>query len=144
MMPPSHSVPPLELCLAQSDSLLASFSPALFLAIFFPMARSRSFEPLARRLCKAVFTLIGPSQWISVASVAKEINVADEELVQGAIQHGEREGWLMSGGKPVHSVLLTHAGEQIAEKIQWQPTTAHGTSKNVVRPAGKKVRTKTK
>ena len=110
------------------------------------MARSRSFEPLARRLCKAVFTLMDgrAPRWISVASVAKEINVADEEMVQGAIQHGEREGWLMIGGKPVHSVLLTHAGEQIAETIQWQPTTARGKSKNVVKPAGKKARAKTK
>jgi hypothetical protein len=110
------------------------------------MASSRSFEPLARRVCKAVLMLMGDkrSQWVSVVSVAKAINVSDDELIEGAVQRCKREGWLMIGGDPVHSVLLTPKGEQIAENIRWQPTTVRGMSKNVVSSAVMKSRAKIK
>jgi len=110
------------------------------------MATSRSFEPLARRVCKALVAVMGEkrSQWVPVASVARAINVSDDELVEGAIRHAERAGWLATGGTPVHSVLLTPAGEHIAEKIRWQPTAVRGTSRHGVSSAAGKARTKTR
>ena len=73
----------------------------------------RSYEPLARRLCKAVYALMEGkrSQWISVTRVSQEIKVKDEEMLTGAISFAAQSGWLMVGGQPAHSVLLTASGE---------------------------------
>jgi hypothetical protein len=81
-------------------------------------APSRSYEPLARRMCKAVYDLMAGkrAQWVSVTKLSEHIKVKDQEMLAGAITHAARQGWLMVGGQPVHSVLLTDSGEQAALK----------------------------
>lgn len=56
------------------------------------------------------------SQWVSVSRISRQINVKDEEMLEGAISFAARNGWLMVGGQPVHSVLLTQAGQVAALK----------------------------
>ena len=56
------------------------------------------------------------SQWVSVNRISQHIKVTDEEMLTGGITHAARKGWLMVGGQPVHSVLLTHPGEVAALK----------------------------
>ena len=84
----------------------------------FSKAPSRSYEPLARRLCKGVFDLLAgkSSQWVSVSRISQQINVKDEEMLNGAISFAAQRGWLMVGGQPVHSVLLTQPGQVAALK----------------------------
>jgi hypothetical protein len=79
---------------------------------------ARTFEPLARRLCKALYDLMPgqTAQWVSVSSAAKEINVTNKELIDGAVSHAAHQGWLMIGGQPAHSLMLTRPGELIATK----------------------------
>jgi hypothetical protein len=79
---------------------------------------SRSFEPLAIRICKAAHTIMDGrgSQWASVAMVSQIIKVKDEEMLSSAITLAAQKGWLMVGGQPVHSVLLTDKGEAVALK----------------------------
>jgi hypothetical protein len=81
-------------------------------------APSRSYEPLARRLCKGVHELAGGkhSQWVSVSKISQHIKVKDEEMLNGAISFAAKNGWLMVGGQPVHSVLLTQPGQVAALK----------------------------
>jgi hypothetical protein len=54
------------------------------------------------------------SQWASVAEVSRVIKVKDEEMLSSAISLAAQKGWLMVGGQPVHSVLLTDKGEAVA------------------------------
>jgi hypothetical protein len=79
-------------------------------------APSRSFEPLARRICKAVYDIMGGkrSQWVSLTRVSEHINVKNQELLNGAISYASEQRWLMVGGQPVHSLLLTQTGEAAA------------------------------
>ena len=79
-------------------------------------APSRSYEPLAVRICKAAHTIMDGrrSQWASVAEVSRVIKVKDEEMLGSAISLAAQKGWLMVGGQPVHSVLLTDKGEAVA------------------------------
>lgn len=86
---------------------------------------ARSFEPLARRVCKAVYDLADGSlsKSIPVDVVAAEVNVSNAELIRGAIAHARQEGWLTTSGVPVHSLLLTGSGGQIAAKAKWRPGT---------------------
>jgi hypothetical protein len=56
------------------------------------------------------------SQWASVTNVSQVIKVKDEEMLSGAITLAAQKGWLMVGGQPVHSVLLTERGEAMAVK----------------------------
>ena len=79
---------------------------------------SRSYEPLARRLCKGVSDVLAGkhSQWVSVSKISQHINVKDEEMLNGAITFAARSGWLMVGGQPVHSVLLTQPGHVATQK----------------------------
>jgi hypothetical protein len=67
----------------------------------------RSYEPLAIRICKAVHTIMGGerSQWASVAKLSQFIKVKDEEMLSSAITLAAQKGWLMVGGRPVHSVV---------------------------------------
>ena len=76
-------------------------------------APSRSYEPLARRLCKGVNDLMEGkhSQWVSVSKISKHIHVTDAEMLNGAMTFAAQSGWLMVGGQPVHSVLLTPSGQ---------------------------------
>ena len=76
-------------------------------------APSRSYEPLARRLCKGVNDLMAGkhSQWVSVSKIFQHIHVKDEEMLNGAITFAAQSGWLMIGGQPAHSVLLTQSGQ---------------------------------
>jgi len=76
-------------------------------------APSRSYEPLARRLCKGVNDLMAGkhSQWVSVSKISEHIQVKDEEMLNGAITFAAQSGWLMIGGQPAHSVLLTQSGQ---------------------------------
>jgi hypothetical protein len=88
------------------------------MAIKLSRAPSRSYEPLARRMCKAVHDLMGGkhSQWVSVTRVSGQINVKDAEMLAGAISFAAQSGWLQVGGQPAHSLLLTPLGEQAALK----------------------------
>jgi hypothetical protein len=81
-------------------------------------APSRSYEPLARRLCKGVYDLAGGkhSQWVSVSKISQHIKVKDEEMLYVAMSFAAQSGWLMVGGQPLHSVLLTLPGEVAALK----------------------------
>ena len=81
-------------------------------------APSRSYGPLARRLCKGVYDLAGGkhSQWVSVSKISEHIRVKDAEMLKGAMSFAAQNGWLMVGGQPVHSVLLTQPGQAAALK----------------------------
>src|SRR5918993_2990481 len=83
-----------------------------------PRAPSRSYEPLAIRICKAAYTVMDGkrSQWASVTMLSQIIKVKDEEMLSSAISLAAQKGWLMVGGQPVHSVLLTEKGEAVALK----------------------------
>ena len=86
---------------------------------------TRSYEPLARRLCRALYDLMGDKagQWVSVNKAAQELRVANEGLVAGAIAHASSQRWLMVGGQPVHSLILTPQGEAVAQKQTGYPYT---------------------
>ena len=86
---------------------------------------ARSYEPLAHRLCKAVYDLMGgkSGQWVSVNKAAHEIRVTNEELMAGAIAYASNQRWLMVGGQPVHSLILTPSGEAAAQKKTGYPYT---------------------
>jgi len=77
---------------------------------------SRSYEPLAIRICKAAHAIADGrrSEWVSVTKVSQFIKVKDEEMLSSAISLAAQKSWLMVGGQPVHSVLLTDAGETVA------------------------------
>ena len=85
---------------------------------FFSRAPSRSYEPLAIRICKALHAIMDGkgSQWVSVAKVSQFIKVRDEEMLNGAITLAAQKGWLMVGGQPVHSLYLTDTGEAVTLK----------------------------
>jgi len=73
---------------------------------------ARTFEPLARRLVKAVHDLMEspPNAWVAESNAATEINVSNRELIDGAVTHAVQRGWLQSDGRPVRSLLLTATG----------------------------------
>src|ERR1044072_9983089 len=81
-------------------------------------APSRSYEPLAVRICKAAHTIMDGRrpQWAPVAMLSQIIKVKDEEMLSSAITLAAQKGWLMVGGQPVHSVLLTDKGAAVAVK----------------------------
>ena len=81
-------------------------------------APSRSYEPLAIRICKAAHTILDGerSQWATVAKLSQFLNVKDEDMLSHAITLAAQKGWLIVGGQPVHSVLLTDRGEAVALK----------------------------
>ena len=56
------------------------------------------------------------TQWASVAIISQVIKVKNEEMLSSAISLAAQKGWLMVGGQPVHSVLLTDKGEAVAVK----------------------------
>ena len=76
------------------------------------------FDPLARRLCKAVYDIVQthPDDWVALSRVADEIHVMNKELVDGAVAQAVQRGWLQANGKPVHSLLLTPAGRAVAAR----------------------------
>jgi hypothetical protein len=78
----------------------------------------RSYEPLARRLCKAVNDIMAaaPNAAVALSQAAKEINVTHQDLIDGAVDHAVQKGWLQAKGKPVHSLLLTATGLTAALK----------------------------
>ena len=88
------------------------------MSVFRSRAPSRSYEPLAIRICKAAYTIMDGKrpQWASVAEVSQIIKVKDEQMLSSAISLAAWKGWLMVGGQPVHSVLLTDKGEAVAVK----------------------------
>ena len=46
----------------------------------------------------------------TVSEISQHIKVKDEEMLNGAVSFAAQKGWLMVGGQPVHSVLLTLPG----------------------------------
>ena len=74
---------------------------------------SRSYEPLARRMCRAIYDIMEGkhSVWVSLAKVSKHLKVTDAEMLQGAMSHAAHRGWLVIGGHPAHSLMLMAAGE---------------------------------
>ena len=85
---------------------------------FLTRAPSRSYEPLAIRICKALHVIMDGkgSQWVSVTQVSQFIKVKDEEMLNGAITLAAQKGWLIVGGQPVHSLFLTDTGEAVTLK----------------------------
>jgi len=83
---------------------------------------ARTFEPLARRLIKAVHDLTGnPSnEWVPLKSAATVINVTYPELIEGAVLHSRQKGWLEENGMPSRKLRLTHAGRAAVTKQPWQ------------------------
>ena len=81
---------------------------------------ARTFEPLARRLVKAVHDLMEapPNAWVAESSAATEINVSNRELIDGAVTHAVQRGWLQAEGRPVHRLLLTATGLAVLKKKQ--------------------------
>jgi hypothetical protein len=65
-------------------------------------------------MCKSVHEIAEKrhSVWVSLAAVSKHLKVQDAEMLHGAMSHATQKGWLRVGGKPVHSLMLTEAGEQ--------------------------------
>ena len=88
------------------------------MSVFHSRAPSRSYEPLAIRICKAAHSMMDGerSQWVSVAKVSQVVKVKDEEMLSSAITFAAQKGWLMVGDQPVDSVLLTERGEAVALK----------------------------
>ena len=81
---------------------------------------ARTFEPLARRLIKAVHDLMGvpPNAWVSERDAATVINVSNRELIDGAITHAVQMGWLQADGRPIDRLLLTPTGLAALKKKQ--------------------------
>ena len=80
---------------------------------------ARTFEPLARRLCKAVHDLmdVPPNDWVPLKRAAAEMNVTNQELIDGAVALAVHKGWLQVDGKPgTTHLLLTTAGQAVAIK----------------------------
>jgi hypothetical protein len=51
-----------------------------------------------------------------LAKLSQVIKVKDKEMLSSAIALAAQKGWLMVGGQPIHSVLLTDKGEAVAFK----------------------------
>ena len=80
---------------------------------------ARTFEPLARHLCKAVHDLTdaSPDEWVPLKRAVLEINVTNQELIDGAVAEAVQKGWLKVSGKPVPThLLLSAAGQAVAIK----------------------------
>ena len=79
---------------------------------------SRSYEPLARRFCKGVYDLTdgNRSVWVPLTRVSQHIKVKDEEMLNGAMSFAARKGLALVEGQPMHSLMLTGAGEVAALK----------------------------
>lgn len=79
---------------------------------------ARTFEPLARRLCKSLHAFTGdnPDQWVSVAQAAKLINVSDESLIEGSTSHARQMGWLTLRGNPLSEMQLSEAGIRAGQR----------------------------
>jgi len=81
---------------------------------------ARTYEPLARRLCKAVHDLseIPQNKWVPVKDAATAINVSYQELIDGAVAHAWQRGWLEAVGKPVVRLRLTDAGRIVSNRAR--------------------------
>ena len=81
---------------------------------------ARTYEPLARRLCKAVNDLseVPPNRWVPVKDAATVINVSYPELIDGAVTHAQQRGWLEAVGTPAVRLRLTDAGRIVSSKAK--------------------------
>jgi len=81
---------------------------------------ARTYEPLARRLCKAVHDLsdVPPTKWVPVKEAATVINVSYPELIDGAVTHARQRGWLEAVGKPAVRLRLTDAGRIVSSRAK--------------------------
>jgi hypothetical protein len=82
-----------------------------------------SLEAFALRLCKVVHieTSNRPSWPVAVHTVAYRMKVSENEL-HDAIYYAKMNGWLGTGGVPVHSVVLRTEGQVASmsrERSQW-------------------------
>jgi hypothetical protein len=86
---------------------------------------ARTFEPLARRLIKAVHDLAAdPSnEWVPLKKAASVINVSYQELIDGAVSHSRQKGWLEVSATPAERLRLTAAGLMAVTR---QPMQRHG------------------
>lgn len=81
---------------------------------------ARTYEPLARRLCKAVHDLseVPSNKWVPVTEAATVINVSYPELIDGAVTHARQRGWLEAVGKPAVRLRLTDAGRMVSTRAK--------------------------
>lgn len=79
---------------------------------------ARTFEPLARRLIKAVhdLTQAPPNEWVPLNKAATVINVSYPELIEGAVSHSRQKGWLEVNATPSKGLRLTAAGRMVVNK----------------------------
>jgi hypothetical protein len=83
---------------------------------------ARTFEPLARRLIKAVHDLSQdpPQDWVTLKTAVKAINVSYQELIDGAVLHSRQRGCLEVNASPAKTLRLTQAGRMAVTKQPWQ------------------------
>jgi hypothetical protein len=76
------------------------------------MTDAPTLETSALHLCKALHieTSGRPSWPVAVATVAHRLKKPPGEL-HDAIYYAKMNGWLGTGGVPVHSLMLTSAGQ---------------------------------
>jgi hypothetical protein len=91
------------------------------------MTRVCSLETSALRLCKAVHieTSGRPSWPVAVHTVAYRMKVSEDQL-HDSIYYAKMNGWVSTGGVPVHSLMLRTEGQVAAlslsgnRRIAWQ------------------------
>lgn len=79
-----------------------------------------TYEPLARRLCRAVNEL-GSGEAVPRDQVAKALKGAPDELVQGGIAFAVQKGWITVDGPAEPSLTLTPAGAVVGQKTKGYP-----------------------
>ncbi len=52
--------------------------------------------------------------WISVDELS--VTGRSRNIVDSALELAAQRGWLMVGGQPAHSLMLTEAGRQVADR----------------------------
>jgi hypothetical protein len=82
---------------------------------------ARTYEPLARRLIKAVddLTKEPSNEWVPLTRAATVINVTYPELIEGAVSHSRQKGWLEENTVPSRKLRLTHAGRAALARQPW-------------------------
>ena len=80
---------------------------------------ARTFDPLARRLCKAVHDLMKspPHDGVLLDRATAQMNVTNQELIEGAVAHAVQKGWLQVKRMPATTrLILTVTGHAIGSK----------------------------
>lgn len=73
-------------------------------------------QRLARQICKTaqLFMRGRVNQWVSVHAICQELMIPHDRTVDEAILYALEKKWLTINPPPVHSVLLTADGQDVA------------------------------